>query len=140
LPLRPGSISSWYSLGVVPPPGKRNPHDPLWLVFGAGVAFLLGGLAVLNGALAGAQNGELPSNAPRRLHVAQDVMGLAITACLASIATWIALGPGPRSFNVSTPLFETSGGAATLGRVAFAIDALITWLLLVALAISVRAG
>ena len=124
------------SLGMVPPPGRRNPHDPLWIVFCAGLAFLLGGLAVVNGALAGAREGELPPNAPRWVRLTQYVMGLAITACLAATGTWIALGAGPRSFSMSGPLFDTTGVGEMIGRTAFGIGALITWLCLIALAIN----
>src|SRR5262245_11120661 len=50
------------ALGLVPPPGRRNPHDPTWILFCAGLVFLAGGLAILNGALAGAQPGRLPAD------------------------------------------------------------------------------
>jgi hypothetical protein len=127
------------SLGVVPPPGRRNPHDPLWIAFGAGLAFLLGGVAVLTRALASdttqTQTGELPASAPRWLHLVQYAIGLAAVACLAAIATWIAFGAGTRSFDVSAPFFKTSGGAETVGRIVFGIGAVVTWLCLAALAV-----
>ena len=125
------------SFGVVPPPGPRNRHDPLWLVFCAGLVFLLGGIAVVIPAFAGdaAQDGELPASAPRWIRVTQYVVGLAVITCLAAIGTWIAFGAGTRSFSVSAPFFETSGGGETLGRTVFGIGAAITWLCLIALAI-----
>ena len=125
------------SFGVVPPPGPRNPHDPLWIVFCAGLVFLLGGIAVVIRAFAGdaAQDGELPPSAPRWIHLTQYVVGVAVITCLAAIGTWIAFGAGTRSFSVSAPFFETSGGGETLGRTVFGIGAAITWLCLIALAI-----
>jgi hypothetical protein len=125
------------SLGMVPPPSEKNPHDPLWLVFCAGLAFLLGGIAVVTRAFAGgaAQERELPATAPRWIHVAQHLIALAITACLAAIGTWIAVGPGLRSFGISAPFLDIRGGGATFGRVMFGIGALITWLFFIALAI-----
>lgn len=125
------------SLGILPPPGEKNPRDPLWLVFCAGLAFLLGGIAVVTRAFAGdaAQEGELPGTAPRWVRVIQHLIALAITACLAAIGTWIAVGQGPRSFGISAPFLEMRGGGATFGRVMFGIGALVTWLFFIALAI-----
>jgi hypothetical protein len=117
-------------LGLVPPPGKPNPHAPLWIAFCAGLVFLLGGLAVLARALAGdaAAPDGAPAGASPRLQLLQQLLAVAIFACLASIATWIAIGPGPRGFNVSGPFFSVRGGAELAGRIAFGIGALVTWL------------
>ncbi len=125
------------SLGVAPPPGEKNPHDPLWLVFCAGLAFLLGGVAVVIRACAGdrALEGKLPPNAPRWMHVIQYLLVMAIIVCFAAIGSWIAFGPGPRSFNISLPFFEMRGGGATIGRTAFGIGAVIMWLCLIGFAI-----
>jgi hypothetical protein len=39
------------SLGVLPPPGRKNPQTPLWIAFCAGLGFLLAGIAVVSRAL-----------------------------------------------------------------------------------------
>jgi hypothetical protein len=62
------------SLGVVPPPGEKNPHAPHWLVFCAGLAFVLAGVALGVRACAGGTppaGCELPPDAPRWLHALQ---------------------------------------------------------------------
>jgi hypothetical protein len=124
------------SLGVLPPPSRHN--APLWIVFCAGLAFLVGGVAVLAPVLAGetAPKGELRAGAPRWLRLLQYLLRLMAVFCLAAIATWIAFGAGTRGFNVSGPFFKVSGGAETLGRVVFGIGAIVTWLGFIALAIS----
>jgi hypothetical protein len=124
------------SAGVLPGPGRA--HSPPWLVFGCGLAFLFGGLAVAVPAIVTGQtspDGELPPGAPHWLGILQYVLGLTVVACLACIGTWIAFGAGARSFSIGGPFFETSGGAETIGRAVFGIGAIITWLCLVALAV-----
>jgi hypothetical protein len=123
------------SLGIVPLQGKA--HAPMWIVTLAGLCFLLGGLAVLIPAAVTGEvrsDGELPGGAPQWLRVAQYVFGIAIFASLASIGTWIAFGAGTRSFGISTPFFQSTGGAETLGRIVFGIGAMITWLGLIGFA------
>ncbi len=61
--------------GLLPVPGgTRDLHAPLWILLCAGLAFLMGGLAVVHGALLrneGTPAGELPPNAPRWSHRTQ---------------------------------------------------------------------
>jgi hypothetical protein len=117
-------------LGLVPAPGKAN--APYWLVFAAGLAFALGGLGVILPRAAGveAKDGELPQNAPRWLQVAQYLLILTIFACFGAIGTWIAVGPGPRTFTGTVPV------GAIGGRIVFGIGAVIIWLILIKVAIS----
>ena len=123
------------SFGLLPPPDGKNPHDPLWVAFGAGLAFLLGGIAVVTRAFAGdvPADGELPPTAPRWIRATQYVVGLAVLVCLAAIGTWIAFGPGSRAFSASGPFFGGSIGEA-IGRTVFGIGAVATWLALLAVA------
>jgi len=126
------------SLGVVPPPGEKNPHAPHWLVFCAGLAFVLAGVALGVRACAGdtpPAGGELPPDTPRWLHVLQYLLVMAIIACFAAIGSFIAFAPGPRSFGISLPFLEMRGGAA-IGRIAFGIGAVILWLCLIGIAVS----
>ena len=123
------------SLGLLPPPGHKNPKDPLWIVFCAGLAFLLGGVAVITRVFAGdlPADAELPPTAPRWVRVTQYLIALAVLACLAAIGTWIAFGSGPRAFSASGPFFGGSVGEA-VGRTVFGIGAVITWLALIGIA------
>ena len=102
------------SLGVVPPPGEKNPHAPHWLVFCAGLAFVLAGVAL--GVRACAGDHAAGGASCRRTHRAgctrlQYLLVMAIIACFAAIGSFIAFAPGPRSFGISLPFMEMRGGA-----------------------------
>jgi hypothetical protein len=123
-------------LGVLPPPGKAN--APMWVVTLAGLCFLLGGLgALIPAAVTGEMrdDGELPAGAPYWLRVFQYLIVLAIFAAFAMIGSFVAFGPGTRSFSISLSVGSTSGGSEIFGRVAFGIGAIITWLCLVLVAV-----
>ena len=123
-------------LGVLPPPGKAN--APMWVVMLAGLCFLLAGLVVLiPAAVTGevSNNGELPAGTPYWLRVFQYLLVLAIFAAFAMIGSFVAFGPGTRSFSVSSPIGSTSGGSEIFGRVAFGVGAIIAWLSLILVAV-----
>jgi hypothetical protein len=123
-------------LGVVPVP-KKSLHAPLWVVFCAGVPFFLGGGALLMHLAAGGKPDErdLPRNAPYWMRVAQYLAMLTIFAAFAVIGSWIAFGPGERAISMSMPFY--SGPADELiGRTAFGIGAVITWLCTITVAVS----
>jgi hypothetical protein len=124
-------------MGVLPVPGgRRNLHAPLWIVMCAGLAFFLGGAAVLLQAIGRAnERGELPAGAPQWLRVIQYLIGVAIFASFALIGSWIAFGFGPRNFSGSF-LFFDGPVSSVIGRTAFGIGAIITWLCTVAFAVS----
>jgi hypothetical protein len=123
--------------GVLPVPGgPRNLHGPLWILLGAGLVFLLGGAAVVLQALGRANvEGELPADAPFWLRAIQYLMGIAILTSLGAIGSWIAFGQGERAFSGSSGFFSGDVSAA-IGRTAFGIGALITWLGTIAFAVS----
>jgi hypothetical protein len=124
-------------LGLFPSPGKAN--GPMWIVLLAGSCFLLGGLAVLIPAAVTGEvrdDGQLPAGAPQWLRVLQYMFVLAIFACFAMIGSWIAFGPGTRSFSVSMPFLSFRGAGEMIGRAAFGLGAVITWLCLIAFAVS----
>ena len=124
-------------LGLLPVPGgTKNLHAPLWIVFLAGLAFFLGGVAAILQGVGGANaHGELPANAPRWMRVAQSLFGLAIFAVFALMASWVAFGPGERHITATIPFY--SGPANEwIGRGAFGIGAVIMWLATIALAVS----
>jgi hypothetical protein len=124
-------------LGALPPPGEAN--APMWVVLLAGLCFLLGGLGVLLPAAVTGEvrdDGELPVGAPHWLRVFQYLLVLTIFAAFAMIGSFVAFGPGTRSFSVSVPFVSTSGDSEIFGRIAFGIGAIITWLCLVLVAVS----
>ena len=124
------------SFGVLPEPGKRAPGAPSWIVFCAGLAFLLGGLSVLVRGVTGTPDSqtELSPATPVWAHALYHLVGIAIGVSFAAIGTWIAIGGGPRQFSMSMPLFEFRSAGEMIGRTAFGIGALICWLYVAALA------
>jgi hypothetical protein len=128
-----GVYFSLIGLGVLPVPGgPTNLHGPLWVVLAAGLAFLLGGIAVALQDAAGAnpETGELPEDAPHGVRLAQYLIGVTIFACFAAIGSWIAFAPGERTFGGTVPVGPTGG------RIAFGIGAGIVWLCLIGYAVS----
>jgi len=115
-------------VGVLPVPGgPRNLNAPLWVVVCAGLAFLLGGLAVIVGAAGGAnEKGTLPKNAPAWMKAAQQLLVIAIFGVLAAMGTWVAFGPGDRQFSGNVPLF--GGIGEFVGRGVFGFGAVVMWL------------
>ena len=125
------------SLGFAPLSGKV--YAPMWILLLAGLCFLFGGLAVLIPAAVTGEvraDGELPAGTPAWLRILQYIFGLAILVSLASIGTWIAFGPGDRSFSSTTSFITSSGGSEMPGRVVFGFGAIITWLAMIAIGIS----
>jgi hypothetical protein len=124
-------------VGVLPLPGEAN--APMWVVILAGLCFLLGGLGVLlPAAVAGEvrNDGELPAGAPYWLRVFQYLLVLTLFAAFAMIGSFVAFGPGTRSFSVSAPFVSTSGDNEIFGRAAFGLGAIISWLCLILVAVS----
>lgn len=123
--------------GVLPPP-KGGANAPGWIVVCAGLAFLLGGIAVLRQAIPGGEvgpDGKLPDEAPRWMHVMHHMTGVAVLALLAAIGSWVAFGPGPRSFTASSSLTGSFDPGEWAGRVAFGLGALLVWLFTIAFAV-----
>jgi hypothetical protein len=121
--------------GLLPVPGgARNLHAPFWVAFLAGLVFFLGGVAVFVQGIGKAnEKGELPAGAPAWMSALQRLMGVAIFASFAMIATWVAIGGDPRQFSGS---FMGLGIGVALARIAFGIGALICWAATIALAVS----
>jgi hypothetical protein len=135
-----GGVGLYFALvglGIVPPPGgKKALHAPLWIVFFAGLTFLLGGGALLLHLMSGAKSADddFPASAPRWMRVVRYLAMVAIFTSFAMIGSWIALGPGDRAFSMSAPFFSGPAGE-TVGRVAFGIGAIITWLCTIVVAV-----
>jgi hypothetical protein len=118
-------------LGLAPPPSKIN--GPMWLSTCVGLVFLAGSVMVLvRGWLGVRDSEELPVDAPRALVALQ---WLAVVACcggLASAATWVAFGEGSRQFVLPLPLPGDYG--ELLGRAAFGLGAIMSWMIALAMA------
>ena len=61
------------------------------------------------------------------MRLTQYLLGLGVISCLATIATWIAFGPGPRAFTVSLPFVGRGAGSETVGRAVFGTGAVLMW-------------
>lgn len=124
-------------MGALPVPGGPGSlHAPLWVLACAGLVFLLCGIAVFIGAAGRADAaGTLPPDTPLALRLAQYFVGLAIFAAFGAIASWIAFGPGPRTFSGSFAGLETQTNGM-LGRAVFGISAILIWLCTAVLAVS----
>jgi hypothetical protein len=79
--------------------------------------------------------GDLPPGTPFAVRVSQYALGLAITALLGVIASWVAFGPGPRTFSATIPIIGGSQPGETGGRIAFGIGAVIIWIMVAIMAV-----
>jgi len=119
-------------LGLAASPSRL--YGPDWLALATGLVFLAGGISVtVRGWLAVPDHqSNLPADAPRAAVAIQWIAALVIIVALASIGSWIAFGSGDRAFATNVPLQGSL--RETVGRVAFGIGAVITWLLAAAVA------
>ena len=120
------------ALDVLPMPDGGADAPPFVIVL-AGLAFVFAGCNLAIRARAGARDAdnELPASAPAWAKMSYRVIGIAITGALATIGTWIAIGSGPRPFEVSGPI----PAGETLGRAVFALGAVIVWIYVIALTV-----
>jgi hypothetical protein len=127
------------AFGVIAPdqkPGQEN--APAWVIASAGMIFVLGGAAVVTQALVGDgnPNGELPATTPRSLRAVYAVLCLAIVAGLATVASWVAFGDGERHCTGSATSFGSFGVGDTFCRGVFGFGAVLTWIILVFIAVT----
>lgn len=98
------------ALGVI----RADPstiHAPMWIIVCAGLVFLLGGVAVINGYAFSSPN-----------LIISDILGMSIVGIMTLICGWIAFGPGERHFtSTSSFLFSktTTSGNSGQGRFVF---------------------
>ena len=103
--------------GGVIPVDPDSIHAPRWVLGAAGMVFMIGGVMAAAG----------PTN-PRL----NDVLAGTLIACMASIATWIAFGPGEREFTGGLslgPLSLWGESGPSTGRIAFGFSAILLWAL-----------
>jgi hypothetical protein len=100
---------------------------PGWMGVCAGLAFILAGLAVINGyAIAGGvgPDGNLVPDTPFLIILTQHVLGLGIMLLMTTMTGWIAFGPGERHFSmaIALPFIARASQSGELsGRIAFGV-------------------
>ena len=124
------------ALDVLPIP-DGGVRAPAFILVLAGLAFMFAGASLMIRARAGASDGDgdLPATAPRASHIAYRAIGIAIAASLAAIGSWIAIGSGPRHFDMSIPLAGAAPAGNALGRTIFGLGAVIVWIYVIALTV-----
>ncbi len=125
--------------GFAPIPNARNSiNGPVWVALVSGGAFVLAGLIVLSRGMAGdgCFAGPLPEDAPYWLRLGQYLAVLSLFVTFAAIGSWVAMGPGTRTFNMSVPWFVSDEAGERFGRFAFAVGALITWACAIAIGVT----
>jgi hypothetical protein len=121
--------------GLLPMPSGAN--APPFIIFAIGQAFLFAGLTCVVRSRAGMsdQQSEVPDSAPLWTQVSYRILGIGITGALALVGTWIAIGSGPRAFNISGPFIEMRTTGEMIGRSVFGLGAVIVWIYVIALTV-----
>lgn len=124
------------ALGMLPMP-EGAASAPSFIVALAGLAFLFVGcgLTIRARTAANDRDGGLPATAPAWTQLCHRVSAIAIAGTLATIGTWLAIGSGPRHFELSGPLAGTAPAGNAIGRAVFALGAVIVWIYVIALAV-----
>jgi hypothetical protein len=112
-------------------------HGPNFLGYCVGAAFLFAGLTCMVRARAGMadQESDVPDGAPAWIKLSYRMLAIGVTGALAIIGTWIAIGSGPRAFNLSASFVEMRTTGEIVGRVVFGLGAVITWIYAIALTV-----
>lgn len=131
-----GLLMLLFGLGILP--FTPHPGDaPVWVMAVAGLMFLLVGVSITIGALQGvSQSGEVPENTDWRLRLFYYLAGLGAVVALATIGSWVAFGPGERSFSGPGMFLLSREANNVIGRIVFGLGTVLTWLCVVAFAIS----
>jgi hypothetical protein len=117
--------------GYLPMPETNSPN---FIGFCIGAAFLFAGLTCVVRARAGlaAHEIDMPESALRGINLSARMLAIGAAGALATIGTWIALASGPHAFNLSGSI-PTTG--ELVGRSVFALGAVITWIVVIALTV-----
>ena len=134
LGLLTAAIGLFYVLlcaGLVPISAQPDNEEPRWLGIAFGMTFLFGGSAVVMQTIFGdgkATAQRALAAAPVWVRALYHALCVGIVVSLGAIATWVAFGPGPRSFSGSGAFLGETGG-----RVAFGVGAALIWIVLAAM-------
>ena len=122
------------ALGYLPMPEASS---PAFIGFCAGAAFLFAGLTCMVRARTGMLNieAEVPANAPWWAQASYRAFAIGAAGALATIGTWIAIGSGPRAFNMSASHIEMQTLGETIGRTVFGLGAVIVLIVVIALTV-----
>ena len=108
--------------GAIGPDAVTSESTPRWVGICAGLVFLFGGVALIIGyAVAGGAgpDGDLPPGTPWWLRLTQYLLGLVIVGSMTAIASWVAFGPGSRTFSTTIPFVGRGPASEIVGRSAF---------------------
>ena len=124
------------ALGLLPMP-EGGANGPPAIVFAAGLAFLCAGVAAMLRARAGMtdRQSDMPADAPRWTQLSYRIAAIAVVGSMAAIGTWVAIGSGPRAFDVSAPFVEMRTTGELIGRTMFGLGAVIVWIYVIALTV-----
>ncbi len=125
-----GALAMLAVSGLLP---AKSADAPLWIGVAGGMVFVFAGGALVLRWFAGgsADDAELPQDSPRWLHASYYLIGLACIGMLAAIGSWIAFGPGERAFTMTIPSLGEGPSNPWVGRIAFGVGALVSWLFFV---------
>jgi hypothetical protein len=117
--------------GYLPIPDGNGPS---FLGFCVGAAFLFAGVTCMVRARAGLAEHEVSvlDTAPCGIKLSIRMLAIGAAGALATIGTWIALASGPHMFDASGTI-PTAG--ELVGRSVFALGAVITWIVVIALTV-----
>ena len=140
-----GCIPPWLAAsGLLPHGPASSDQAPVWLAWIFGLVFFLAGLAVIVKTLAGGDldaGGGLPLTAPRAVRAAYDVIVTAIVVSLATLFSWVAFGAGARHFSVyaegGVNSVSLDGSGEMSGRVAFGLAAILGWVIVCSVMVSI---
>jgi hypothetical protein len=123
-----GVMAMLFVTGLLP--SKGTAPAPTWIGALAGFIFVLAGGALMLRWFAGGDthDGELPKDAPMWILAVYYLVGLMVIGALATIASWVAFGPGERGFTMSAPYLSRGPANEWLGRSLFGAGALLVWL------------
>jgi hypothetical protein len=99
-----------------------------WIVVCAGIVFAgIGGVFALTGFSGTGIGSRIQRRLPTLFRVLNFLVAVAALVALAMIASFAALGPGPRQFDFTVPFFGQVPGAEWIGRIFFGAAAFLLW-------------
>jgi hypothetical protein len=121
--------------GLLPMP---ETNGPAFIVFAAGASFLFAGTLCFIRSWSGLTGSEtaLPDGTPAWMKLAYPMLAIGLFGAFATIGTWVAIGSGPRGFNMSLSFGAVPITGDLLGRTVFGLGAVIVWISVIALTVS----